>query len=72
MVYLIMAYRRLILLAGLGMLVYALAVLFMNLAIGYFLLAPAVFLLLLSNSFNAVLYTARLVAWIVTLWLRDD
>ena len=72
LVYLILAYRRLILLAGLIVLVYAIAILFINLASGYFLLAPAVFLLLLSNSFNMALYTARFAAWMVTLWPPDD
>lgn len=72
LVYLILAYRRLILIVGLLLLVYAIATMFINPLAGATIVVPAVFLLLLSNSFNVALYTARLGAWIGTLWRHDD
>lgn len=71
LVYLILAYRRLILIVGLLLLVYALATIVVSPIVGIATLFPALFLLLLGNSYNAVVYTARLGAWIGTLW-RDD
>ena len=72
LVYLILAYRRLILIVGLLLLVYAIATMFINPLAGTTILLPAIFLLMLSNSFNVALYTARLGAWIGTLWRNDD
>jgi hypothetical protein len=72
LVYLILAYRRLILIVGLLLLVFAIANIFLNRIAGFAALLPAIFLLLLSNSYNAVIYTARLGAWIGTLWRYDD
>ena len=70
--YLILAYRRLILIVGLLLLVYALTMIITSPLAGTAALLPAIFLLLLSNSFNAVLYTARLAAWVATLGSQDD
>jgi hypothetical protein len=72
LVYLILAYRHLILIAGLLLLVFAIATIFLNRIAGFAALFPAIFLLLLGNSYNAVVYTARLGAWIGTLWRYDD
>ena len=72
LVYLILAYCCLILMSGLFLLIYAISIMFASLLFGSALLLPAIFLLLLSNSFNAVLYTARVGAWIATLWSKDD
>ena len=72
LVYLILAYRRLILIVGLLLLVYAIATIFVNRITGFAALLPTIFLLLLGNSYNAVVYTARLGAWIGTLWRHDD
>ncbi len=72
LVHLILAYRRLIFLSGLFLLVYAIAIMFTSLLAGNAFLLPAIFLLVLSNSFNAVLYTVRAGAWIATLWRNDD
>ena len=72
LVHLILAYRRLILGVGLLLLVYAIAAMFMSPLAGGAVLLPAIFLILLSNSFNAALYTARLGAWIATLGRHDD
>jgi hypothetical protein len=72
LVYLILAYRRLILIVGLLLLVFAIANIFLNRIAGFAALLPAIFLLLLGNSYNAVVYTARLGAWIGTLWRYDD
>jgi len=72
LVYLILAYRRLILIVGLILLVYAIATIFLNQIAGLAALFPSIFLLLLGNSYNAVVYTARLGAWIGTLWRYDD
>jgi hypothetical protein len=71
-VYLILVYRRLILIVGLLLLVYAIATVFVNRIAGFIVLLPAIFLLLLGNSYNAVVYTARLGAWIGTLGRHDD
>ena len=72
LVYLILMYRRLILIVGLILLVFAIATIFLNRIAGVAALILAIFLLLLSNSYNAVVYTARLGAWIGTLWRYDD
>jgi hypothetical protein len=45
---------------------------FVNRIAGLTTLLPAIFLLLLGNSYNAVVYTARLGAWIGTLWRYED
>ena len=70
--YLILAYRRLIFIAGILLLIYAIATMFINLPGSFVALVPAMYLLLLSNSYNTTVYTARLGAWIGTLWRRDD
>jgi hypothetical protein len=72
LVYLILAYRRLTLIVGLLLLAYAIATMFVNPLAGATVLLPAIFLFLLSYSFNVALYTARLGAWIGTLWRYDD
>jgi len=72
LVYLILAYRRLILIVGLLLLVFAIANIFLNRIAGFAALFPAIFLLLLGNSYNVVVYTVRLVAWIATLWRQED
>ncbi len=72
LVYLILAYRRLILIVGLILLVFAIANIFLNRIAGFAALLPAIFLLLLSNSYNRRTYTAHLGAWIGTLWRYDD
>ncbi len=70
--YLILAYRRLIFIAGLLLLIYALMTMFINLPGSIVALIPAIYLLLLSNSYNITVYTARLGAWIGTLRRYDD
>ncbi len=72
LVHLILAYRRLILITGMVLLVYAFVTMFTYPLAGNTVLLPAIFLLLLSNSYNVALYTARLGAWIGTLWRHDD
>lgn len=72
LVYLILAYRRLILIVGLFLLMYAILTIFVNRIAGFAALIPAIFLLILSNSYNFVVYTARLGAWIGTLWRHDN
>ena len=71
MVHLLLAYRRLIMIVGLLLLVYAIATIFITPLAGATVLLPAIFLLLLSNSFNVALYTARLGAWIAILRRND-
>lgn len=66
LVYLILIYRRLILIVGLLLSVYAIATIVADRIAGFTVLLPSIFLLLLGNS-----YTARLGAWIATFW-RDD
>ena len=72
LVYLILAYRRLILIVGLLLIVFAIATIFLDRIAGFVALFPAIFLLLLGNSYNVVVYTARLVAWFATLWRQED
>lgn len=72
LVYLILAYRRLILIVGLFFLAYAVLTILANRIAGLAALLPAIFLLLLSNFYNFVVYTARLGAWIGTLWMHND
>jgi len=72
LVHLILAYRQLIFITGLLLLVYAIATLLTRSLAGNVILLPAIFLLLLSNLYNVAVYTARLGAWMVTLWMRDD
>ncbi len=72
LVHLLLAYRRLIWVSGLLLLIYVIAIMFTLPMVGSAILLLAVFLLFLSNSFNVVLYTARLGAWIATLWRNDD
>lgn len=72
LVHLIVAYQGLILGVGLLLLMYAIAIMFINPLAGVTVLLPAIFLILLSNSFNTALYTARIGAWIATLGRYDD
>ena len=72
LVYLILMYRRLISIVGFLFLTYAVTTIFVNRVAGFAALVPAIFLLLLGNSYNAVVYTARLGAWIGTLWRNDN
>ena len=72
LVHLILMYRRLTLIVGLLLLAYAVTTIFVNRIAGFATLLPAIFLLLLSNSYNAVVYIARLGAWIGTLWRHDE
>jgi len=72
LVHLLLAYRRLIFIVGLLLLTYAIAVFFINPLVGIASLLPALYLLLLSTSYPVNLYTARLGAWIGTLWRHED
>ena len=72
LVQLILIYRRFILMIGVLLLMYALGTLMMNSVMGFAALVPALFLFILGNSYNAVLYTARLGAWIGTLWRHNS
>jgi len=58
--YLILSYRRLIFIVGLFLLIYAVMTMFQNLPGSIAALIPAIYLLLLSNSYNITVYTARL------------
>ena len=69
--YLLLAYRRLILIVGMLLLVYALMVMITFPLAGLATAFPAIYLLLLGNSYTVVIYTARLGAWIGTLWRND-
>ena len=72
LVHLLMAFRRLIFIVALFLSVYSIAMLFINPVVGVASLIPAIYLLLLSNSYPVTLYTARLGAWIGTLWRQDE
>lgn len=70
--HLILMYQRLVLVVGLGLLVFAIALISINQLAGYASAIPAIFLLLLGSSYHAIVYTARLGAWIGTLWRYDN
>ena len=70
--YLILAYRRLIFIAGLLLLIYAITTIFISLLGSIMALIPAIYLLLLGSSYNITVYTARLGAWIGALWRQDN
>ncbi len=72
LLHLLLAYRPLIVIGGVLLLVYAIAALIINPVVGSAALVPAVFLLLLGYSYPVSLYTARLGAWIATLWRHKD
>jgi hypothetical protein len=72
LVHLLLAYRRLIFIVGLLLMMYAIATLFINSLVGFAALLPAAYLLLVSSSYNVTLYTARLGAWIGTLGREKD
>ena len=72
LVHLLLAYRRLIFIIGVLLLIYAVTFLFINTLIGIASLLPALYLLLLSNSYPIVLYTARLGSWMGTMWRHED
>jgi hypothetical protein len=72
LVHLLMAYRPLLFIVGLLLLVYSIASLFINPLVGFASLLPALYLLLISNSYPVTLYTARLGAWIGTLWRHEE
>jgi len=72
LVHLLLAYRRYIFIVGLFLLVYGGITLFINPLVGFASLLPALYLLLLSNSYPILLYTARLGAWVGTLGREKD
>ncbi len=72
LVHLFLAYRRLIFIVGMLILVYAIGFIFIRPLIGFASLLPAIFMLLLGNSYNVILYTARLGAWIGTRGQSED
>ena len=71
LLHLLLAYRPLIVIGGVLLSVYAIIGLIVNPIVGGAALVPAVFLLLLGYSYPVSLYTARLGAWIATLWRHD-
>ena len=72
LVHLLLAFRPLLFGGGVLLLVYAIVAMIASSPAGFASLVPAVFLLLLSSSYNVTLYTARLGAWIGTLWRNGD
>jgi hypothetical protein len=72
LVHLVMAYRPLILITGLLMLAYASLIMFTHLLASILILMPAIFLLVLYHSFSLLVFTARLLAWLGTLWGNED
>lgn len=71
LVHLLLSYQRYIFIVGLLLLVYGGVCLFINPLVGFASLLPALYLLVLSNSYPVILYTARLGAWIATLWRAE-
>jgi hypothetical protein len=67
LVYLLLAYRRLLLVGGIALLVYAVLVMIKSPLAGTIVGVVATYPLLLATSYRAVLLTARFGAWIGTL-----
>jgi hypothetical protein len=72
LVHLLLAYRPLIFYAALFLLVCSVVTLFSNPLVGFASFLPALYLLLVSSSYPVTLYTARLGAWIGTLWRHEE
>jgi hypothetical protein len=72
LVHLLLAYRRLIFIAALLLLTYAIAILVIKPLLGVIGLLPALYLLLLSHSYTITVHTARAAAWISTLGNHDE
>lgn len=72
LVHLLLAYRWLIVIVGLLLAAYAITMMIVSPLIGIAIVLPAIFMLLLGNSYNIVVYTARMSAWIITCRMRED
>lgn len=72
LVHLLLAYRWLIVVVGLLLAAYAIAVMIASPLVGIATALPAIFLLLLGFSYNLAVYTARSGAWIATLGRQED
>jgi hypothetical protein len=70
--YAILAYRRLIFVTSLLLLIYVVAAMSINLPGSIMTLILTIYLLLLSNSYSMTVYTARTGAWIGILWRQDE
>jgi uncharacterized membrane protein len=68
---LLLAHREILLFLGLTLLVYGVVTFFLYPIVSGAALLLVVFIFLLVYSFRAALYTARLGAWIGTLWRQD-
>lgn len=68
---LLLAYRPLLFICGVFLLFYAIGMFISSLLGGVIALMSAMFLLLLSFSYNLSLQVARLGAWLGTRWRRD-
>jgi hypothetical protein len=67
LVHLLLAYRWLIVIVGLLLAFYPITVMNFSPLLGLAAILPAIFLLLLGNSYNVVVYNVRLGALITTL-----
>ena len=72
LVHLLLAYRWLIIIVGLILAAYAIAMMIVSPLTGLATALPALYLLLLGNSYNVVVYTARICARIITCRMRED
>lgn len=68
---LLLAYRPLLSISGIFLLVYAIVSLSLSPAIGLFVFWLAILLLTLTFSYRFTLYFARFGAWLGTLWKRE-
>ena len=72
LVHLLLAYRWLTVIVGLLLAAYAIVMMIVSPLIGLAIALPSIYLLLLGSSYNVVVYTARLGAWIATLRRQED
>jgi hypothetical protein len=70
--HLILAYRYLIWAVSFLLLAFAIALMLTSPIAGYMILLLVMYLLLLGTWYDMVVLTARLGAWIATLWSQDD
>lgn len=71
LVHLLLAYRRWIVFCGVLLLLYAVAITIVSPLLGGILAIIAAIPLLIGYSYQALVFTARLGAWIGTVWRKE-
>lgn len=69
---LFLAYRPLLQISGLLLLVYAILALTTTVIVGSVALVAAIFLVILANSYQAIQYMAKIGAWVGTIRVKNQ